>query len=424
MSRFACVTALLAAALLCACGGQDSEPSTHLYPLSIEMRDAPGMDNRHDFEITGPEWEAPHVEIKDEVWNAGATGMVDGDKVVGIGLDEPAPHTRGTPLNLNVTFRWDKEGGTTPDELRVKARAELVSTTDSSIAPIEMFDVDEVVAATASDEGGGVDFSSLEVLTDDLPERVDLWEMRIRWELTALSGGDSVDDTSKLRTVHRIPTSWRAPTDQVRLYRETVLWSSIWAAGMWSDDGGEVTDESIHQISKRLLDGVGTLGDYGYEYGTFDRPPKDEIEDRANVFLDFKRSACGEFRGILMNLIEYHGIETAWIWWKKSHDDDGRLGIYKTRKLPAVGRDAKHWWNTNHIVVTVNGKVYDPTYTIYKESFEEYEDWMFEKYCRRASDFCGGECDMDGDDERENCVANPAGLEEGDFEIIRGTSFR
>lgn len=424
MDRLVYITTLVAIfAALAACGGEDTDATTHLYPLSVELRDAPGLDNRHAFEITGPHWETPHKTVGDEVWNAGAFGVIEGDQVRGLGLDEPAPYTQNTPMNLHATFRWDGDDPR-PDELRVEARALLTSTTDTERAPIELFVIDEHVPADqVSMSDDAVEFSTLEVLTEPLPERIDLWELTIHWTLTPRAAGESIEAANEVQTVHRIPTSWRGPTSDVRLYRETVLWSSMWAAGDWSDDQ-EHTDASIHQISERLMQGVGTLGSYGYEYGTFDRPPKDQIEDRANVFLDFERSACGEFRGILMNLIEYHGINASWVWWKKSHDDDQKLGIYKTRKLAAVGRKAKHWWNTNHIVVTVNDRIYDPTYTVSKPSFADYEDWMFEKYCRRASDFCRGECDMDSGEERRHCFDNPPGLEEGDFEIIRGTSYR
>jgi hypothetical protein len=430
MNQLTYILALLATAtLLSACGGEDTNTTTHLYPLSIEMRDAPGLDNRHDFEITGPDWETPHTKIGDAVWHAGAYGVIEGDHVRGLRLDEPAPYTQNTPLNLHATFRWDVKEGVEqdqqrPDELRVEARALLTSTTAPDREPVELFAVDQFVPADqTSSSDTAVEFSSLDVLTDALPERIDLWQLTIRWTLTAHADGEPVDEPSELRTTHRVPTSWRGPTSDVRLYRETVLWSSMWAAGSWAGDE-EHAEDSTHQISERLMQGVGTLGNFGYEYGTFDRPPKDEIDDRADVFLDFERSACGEFRGILMNLIEYHGIDASWVWWKKSHDNDSKLGIYKTRKLAAVGRKAKHWFNTNHIVVAVDGRIYDPTYTVSKPSFEDYEDWMFEKYCRKASDFCRGECDLDSGDERRHCVDNPPGLEDGDFEIIRGSNYR
>jgi hypothetical protein len=411
-------------ALLPACGGEDTEVTTHLYPLSIEMRDAPNLDNRHAFEITGPDWETPHTKVSDEIWNAGAIGVVDGDLVRGLGLDEPAPYTQNTPINLRATFRWDAPDKARPHTLQVQARGLLTSTTDAEREPIELFVVDQIVPALrGSAPADSVKFSSLEVVTQALPARVDLWELTVHWTLSARRNGQPIEEAHDLRTTHRIPTSWRGPTSDVRLYRETVLWSSIWAAGSWSDDQAHTAD-SIHQISKQLMQGVGSLGEYGYEYGTFNRPPKDDIEDRANVFLDFERSACGEFRGILMNLIEYHGIDAAWVWWKKNHDDDQKLGIYKTRKLAAVGRKAKHWFNTNHIVVTVNGRIYDPTYTVSKPSFEAYEDWIFVKYCRRASDFCHGECELDADDRRRHCFDNPPGLEQGDFEVIRGSNYR
>jgi len=114
-----------------------------------------------------------------------------------------------------------------------------------------------------------------------------------------------------------------------------------------------------------------------------------------------------------MALVETQGIDASWVWFKFPDPDDeddaehwhpGVYTHYRTREIAAVGRRAKRWVNTNHIVVQVNGRIYDPTYTVIKDSWAEYEDWMFTEYCKS---------DLRKPRDSE-CVPNPPGYEKSD----------
>lgn len=373
-----------------------------VFPSAIWFEDAPGLDNRHAYEITGPGWKAEHRIVTDRVWGTGLRPRTDVNGRVAPNFDEPAPYTAGTPMHLRARF----DAAFAPDvdlDAHVRAVGTLRSTTDPTIGVREILHWEDDIERT---DGS---FPMARIESAPLPRRVDVWELDIRWTVT------SEVDTQTFRTTHVVPTTWRDPMPDAPLYKRLLLWSSTWAAGEWTDagPGQQATADSIHRITSKLLYGTRTLEDKGRSYGRFPRPDRDRIDDRANVWLDFSRSACGEWRGALMALVETQGINASWVWFKFPDPDDeddeaywhpGVYTHYRTREIAAVGRRARRWVNTNHIVVKVNGRIYDPTYTVIKDSWGEYEDWMFAEYCKT---------DRARPRDRD-CVPNPPGYDKGD----------
>jgi hypothetical protein len=395
-----------------------------LYPAAVRFGSAPGLANRHAYEITGPGWDDAHVLMEDEVWRS--DGLQDSDGVLWPTLDEPAPYTRSTPMAISASLVW-RGADSGPAVVSGSAHAVLYSTTEPALGPISLGEVEfeaTAVASTYEDDRAVVEYGDVSFLTGTLPDRVDLWRLEIRWVLR--SDGSDVE----LTTNHQIPTSWRAPIPDAPLYREVVLWSAQWGAGEWEDYGPNDarSADMAHLISVSQLEGSRTLEDDGYSYGAFRRPPRDQIDDRVNVFLDFRRSACGEFRGLLMALIEFHGIDAYWIWFRFPELHPQKYSFYKTRMISAVGRETKNWYDTNHIIVGVGERVYDPTYTVHKSSWREYEDWMFEKYCLGAGTSCSGSgawCRTPPEDEETRCIPNPPGWQDDwDLEVVIADNYK
>ena len=394
-----------------------------LYPAAVRFVDAAGLDNRHEFEITGPDWDSPHTLVSDEVWRS--DGLLTPEGTVVPTWSEPAPYTSGTPLRVLAPLVW-RGSGEGPLQLTGIAALTLRSATDDAYV-LDLGTVAFDVDAVESREEAGATLITFEdaVVEAQLPRRVDLWSLDIDWSIST-PGGPS----TTVRSTHSIPTSWRNPIADAPLYRESVVWAARWAAGTWPDygPGDPRTDEMQHLIALSELHGSRTLEDSGYSYGSFRRPPRDQIDDRVNVFLDFHRSACGEFRGLLMALIEFHGIDAHWIWFRFPEPGVDRYSFYKTRPVSAVGRETKNWYDTNHIIVGVGDRVYDPTYTVSKQSWQEYEDWMFEKYCRGRAVPCTGAndwCHRPPDDEDRTCIDNPPGWQQdGHLEVIMADNYK
>ena len=401
---------LVAVAALWSTGCVDAATGTAvaLFPARIELLDAPGLDNRHDYEISGADWDAPHRTVGDTVFVSEARPHLDGLGRLGFIMNEPAPYTAGTPLALRITT-GAALASTRDLELQWVLSASLRSTTDVDLAPVEL----GTFSGVATRRDGAEAAIVLEL--GPLPDRVDVWTLVLEWELSAEDPGYVGDLAGEGIVEIVVPTLLADPVAEAPRYKQALLWSATWGAGEWDRDD----PETAHAIARRMTEGIRTLEDEGHSYGSFPRPPRAEIDDRVNVYLDFDRTACGEHRGILMALIEYHGIDASWVWYRFPDDSDdefvtGANTHYATRVISAVGREPKVWRMTNHIVVDVAGRIYDPTYTVIKDSWQEYEDWMFERYCRQT--FLGFEC-----------VPNPAGYAENDGvhpRLIRADNYK
>lgn len=378
---------------LASCVDAPTGDTPQLFPTSLELASAPGMDNRIDYEVTGPTWETPHRHITERVFATPLRPLLLPDGSFETSLNEPAPYVQGTPMLLRAEIG---AAFTEEHDLEIAWSVEgtLRSTTDETIDPIRFFSENGVV-----ERRDGVN-PVITIATDDLPTRVDVWELDLAWKLESTLDGEPFFTAGK--TKHTIPLLLQAPTEDAPRYKQAILWSSQWAAGEWDLDD----PETKHQIAEKLTYGVRSLENLGRSYGSFPRPKRSLIEDRVDIYLDFERSACGEHRGILMALIEYQGFEASWIWFRFPEPDDAYYdpagnNRYRTREITAVGRAPQRWSYSNHIIVQVDGRVYDPTHTIVKDSWQEYEDFMFAEYCRK-------------DGESMDCVPNPPGFDDKD----------
>jgi hypothetical protein len=101
--------------------------------------------------------------------------------------------------------------------------------------------------------------------------------------------------------------------------------------------------------------------------------------------------------------------------------------MYETREIAALGRDVMTWRYSDHIMVEVNGRVYDPTYLVIEESMETYEDFMFARYCYGEDSSCGGAnswCTIPGGPQGI-CIDNPPGYDpEIGPPVFRGEDYR
>lgn len=367
--------ALFLAATAASCVDNPHGEPAEVFPAAIELIAPDGEGSRHHYEITGPTWQSPHRYVGDVVFATPARPQLHPDGTFEAAFSDPAPYTR----NSRVRVRASIGAALAPsliDGADWHIRGVLRSTTDETIEPLEILDA----------EGDGL---LVDVTTKPLPSRVDLWELELTWALTVTA--DGVAKSTDGRTTHLIPTTFRDPREHAPRYRETFLWGAEFAAGEWDEDD----PEAKYRVAEALTRGIRKLGDRGRSYGGFPRPPYDKTDNRAHVFIDFQRTACGEYRALLLALIELHGIDAKWSWFNFPEPDSkhwvkGQNTHYRTRIISAVGREAKPWMNTNHSVVRVDGRVYDPTYTVIKDSLEEYEDWMFVEYCRKRVD--GYEC--------------------------------
>ncbi len=377
----------VAASLLAGCVDvPTTDGKARVFPAEIRFHAADGMKNRHDYQITGPTWESPHRHIGNTTFLVAPGGQVLADGQYEYALNEPAPYTSGTPVKL--AFELDTDLLDEHEEaIDWQVRGVLRSQTDPGLPAIELFRSEGTVVTD------GEKFPFVEVETDDLPDRVDLWTLELQWDLRAHGGSLLLEQEAVTR--HTIPTLWRNPRGEAPRYKQAILWAARWGAGEWEGE------EAKHDIALRMLEGIDGLGREGRSYGGFARPDRSLIEDRVDIYLDFERTACGEHRGIMMALVEYHGIDATWVWFKfRDEDETGYVedhyDRYRTRLHTAVGREAKHWSYGDHIVVSVDGRIYDPTHITVQDSWEDYEDYMFQEYCR------GGPLSDD-------CVPNPKG---------------
>ncbi len=396
-----------------------------LSPISLRLTDAPGRDNRHDYEITNPPITSPHALISDEVWRLGPAPMIEGDAITQASLDEPAPYTRGTPPRLVVNLGWRGDGAP-PALIALDLEGTLRSTTAPHQPAVELLRVSAQVAPLRAEpvgqRGQSLVFEGLVVDAAPLPDRVDLFELTLSWSMTPIAADGRAGQTVSRQTTHLIPTSLRAPRDFVR-YKQIVTWASAWAAGDWIDHGPDDprTAESVHQIALAMLAGIRSLEDEGYRYGPVVRPDKADFQSWADTLLDKKQAACGEFRGLMIALLEYHGVDATRVWFNFPDPSPDRLAFYETRPIAAVGTPARPWFDTNHSVVSVGGRIYDPTYTAWAESWGDYEDWLFVSYCRGFGRPCAASdpwCHEAPEDASARCVPNPPGFDPGgDMEV-------
>jgi hypothetical protein len=440
--------ALLLASLVAASGAGclsdlDTRPPRRAIsagPLVVRLSNAGTLHNRHDYDITQHPWGSPNTHIGDEVWRAALPLSAYTERSPGIrrfdlsleagelasALNEPAPYTQGTPVALDADVGWSG-AGRAPEALRVQLTASLQSMTDPALAPIALLTHDATLTARAPDDPAR--FVGLRATTAALPARLDLYVLTLEWTITPQGCEGACPPPSHSATRHRVPLTWRTPRRELPRFREPFIWAAAWAAGQWPD-GPRAAPDTIKSelgISEALLKGFATLNTVGHSYGAFPRPKYDGKNSGLEMFLDFPRTACGEFKFGLMALIETHGIDAQWgaLHFTEPGSRD-RLSFYKTRPLAALGRETIHWYYANHAFTLVRGHVFDPTYNVSRPSLAEYDDFMFEKYCYGEDTPCkvNSWCDSPPADEATRCVVNPPGFDkEGPLHFYSGDGY-
>jgi len=230
-----------------------------------------------------------------------------------------------------------------------------------------------------------------------LPEVVGVWDLELDFE----------DQIVSVPLV----TTWAHPVEGTPLYRRMLLWTGAWLAGLPSKADTQDVDEAEHTIALTTLHGMSAIE--GRSYGAFPRPKAKD--NQAHVWLDFERTACGEMRAGLMGMVEAHGVDAQWVMMSFRDPSPEKLSMYETREIAAVGRKAKVWQHWNHVAVEVNGRIYDPSYDLYAESWAAYEDDLFARYCYGEAEKCktpGGWCQQPRPE--GTCIDNPPGFDADD----------
>ncbi len=245
---------------------------------------------------------------------------------------------------------------------------------------------------------GGPEFELVEGALE-LPAVVGVWDLELVYNHEVVS--------------FPVVTTWAAPIEGTPLYQPMLLWTGEWLAGLPSK---AVTPEAElaeveNLLALKVLRGMTALD--GRSYGAFPRP-KDK-DNQAHVWLDFERSACGEHRAGLMDMVETHGVDAQWVMMSFREPSPEKLSMYETRVIAAVGREEKVWQHWNHVAVEVNGQVYDPSYDLHAESWGAYEDDIFGRYCFGEEEACktpGGWCQQPRPE--GTCIDNPPGFDTED----------
>lgn len=379
-----------------ACGPETAPVA--LYVAAIDFTSSAGANNRIDYEISGGEFDAPHVVVGDRVFVVEdpepRVDVQDGRRLIA-DFDEPAPYVRRVPMRLRVTLGATAEAAARAIDYSVQGV--LRSETEPSRAELP------VLVASGSAEVG----VPVELVTDDLPSRVDLYTLELIWTLRPAGCEECLAET--LSTRHLVPTTWRQPIDEAPRYRRTLVWSAKFAAGEWPE--GDRADESELALARAILDGFATLDEEGKSYGAFPRPQYDGTVDAVDVWIDFPRSACGELKHGLQAMIEYQGVDAQWGVLEFLSTGTDRYSQYETYEVVALGRQPQVWYQTNHAFVVVKGRVLDPTYHGYAETVADYEDQLFRRFCygkeepcRNASDWCNHPPEPE-----RHCIDNPPG---------------
>lgn len=392
--------------LLSACTPPAPAP---VLPARIQLMAGPGGTRLHH-EVTGPTWADEHTAVGDTVWELGPEPSIDAQgRLHGASQDQVAAFVAGSPLRVvvDLTGQVDQPGTLS---LRATARWEH--------APEDVLDLGQTSLSLDAGQAPG----TVQLDTIPLPQQVGVLDLELT---TSFSAAQPVFAT---QTHHRLPLSWAAPLPDTPLYHRTVTWASTWAAGLPAqaalseEERPAVEDE----IARRLLAGVYSLGEQGHSYGAFKRP---KVKDnQAHVALDHPRAACGEYRGLLLALLEYHGVDGQWVMMSFRSPSPDRLSMYETREIAAVGTEPKVWQHWNHVAVDVNGQIYDPTYGLHAPDFATYEDDLFARYCTGEETRCktpGGWCQQPRPE--GSCEPNPPGFDPDDprmgMKVWRGDDY-
>jgi len=352
-------------------------------PLRTGRIDFSGQ-GRIYYEITGPDFETPNVAVGDTLVVFG-DARIDGDLVRPERNWMAAYASDATPL-ITFTPTWIGSGED-PPEGTYDLRGRLV---DSTGVELELFSVQGELERIEDADGGeyelfsdpeapeGAAYAPITVTAARLPhDTAKVYTLVIEHVYTT-------GEMTYRRVTHtEFAQGWRAPLPGTKLYQQIIRWGSSWIDAQ-VEDLGEPTE---NQLADVLLLSLPNLVPLGYRYGSILRP--DPYTNKAEVFLDYKQSACGEFYGFFMDLVETQGIDANYLIFMFTDPTPDWYSMYQTIDIPALGRESKVWRYGDHGLVEVNGRVYDPTYLLIKENADEYEDYLFANFCYGAEGRCG-----------------------------------
>ena len=373
-----------------------------LYTKKIEFKG----DGIIIYTKTGPEWEDANIEVGSDLFVMGEgkieneTGLLIPDV-----CDMPVYVSGSIPeLTFYPAYRHTAEP---LPEITYSYKGIFIK---ESGAQIELFNISGALKANSENEYPSV-LLSLPQLSH---ESSNLYTLHITHEYSAL-GEEWIQDTEQ-----EFAQTWRLPIDGVPLYKKIIRWGCLWLNATFEEKG----EETENVIADIYIDAMRSLEDEGYSYGAFPRPSQEEYTNTAEVFLDFKRSACGEFRGFFLALLESQGIDANWLLFNYYEPSSENYSMYQTIEIAALGRSKRVWRYSNHIMTEVNGVVYDPVYLVRKSSMEEYEDFMFASYCYGEDYTCANDWCTEADGPQNICIDNPAGYQEGiSPPVFRGDSY-
>ncbi len=337
-------------------------------------------------EQSGPDWATPNRAIGDEVFLLEG-GHLDPDRQLTGGTHGAIAAIAGSSLVLELEL-----DPAVPVDARLVPRGEGL--------PVQV-DLGQGSAAL------------------DLEPRVGVWDL----EILVRPGPE------QLRLSLPVVTTWAEPIAGTPLYERMLIWTATWLEGLPArsvtpEDQVEAAED---RIALAVLRGIEAMGDRGERsYGAFMRP-KDK-DNQAHVWLDNKQSACGEYRGGYMAMVEQHGVDAQWVMMSFRKPSPETFSMYETREIAAVGTEPKVWQHWNHVAVEVNGQLYDPTYALHHPTWGEYEDDLFARYCTGEEDKCktpGGWCQQERPE--GSCVDNPPGYDPDDpamgMKVWRGDDY-
>ncbi len=385
--------------ILVSCSKNSSETRQEVF--FIARMDAMGEGRLH-YSITGPEWETPNVQVGDTVFSA-TNGLSREGFLVGEASHMLAYVSGSSP---EFVFWPDSLKSPVPSgELTISGALRVHPGTGRNESFVPWFTHREELEIL---EDG---YEAVQVFPGRLPGPAARWmELELTFDFD-LADGSHHEVTSR----HELALTWRKPLPKTPLYQRILRWGGKWLDRDLPEMGPEpdrTPEEKVAielEVADRLLVAMAELADKGYRYGPLKRPSGDY--DRAEVFLDFKQSACSEFRGFFMALLETQGMAPNWLAFMFLDPRSDWYSMYETIPMPALGRKTQVWRHANHVVVELHGRIYDPVYGLILGDEDVYEDTVFERFCFgedtpcvKYPDWCHLPSGPQG-----ICMVNPAG---------------
>ena len=327
---------------------------------------------RINYTITGPVWNSPNKLINEVVWEFG-DGNINSKNKMNPEISEMIAYCSGSAPIIEIYPSTLKNNNTFTAKYKFTGNLK-----DENNKFIKLF---EVKGSLETNENG---YKPIIINSSNLPEL-----SASNYNLIIMHYYEINNAGIERISEHPLTITWKCPLHRVPIYKKILVWGADWLNGFYEDKG----EKTENELAEKLLFSMSSLADLGYRYGPLSRPSNPD--NWTEVFLDTLQSACGEFRAFFMALVETQGIDANWLFFNFRNPSSNWYSMYQTIEIAALGRETKVWNHANHIVVEVNGIVYDPTYLITKPNADEFEDYLFSSfcygedwYCKTANDWC------------------------------------